>query len=71
MLIRDIAKDYDITLIFITSNNIKKYCKKYNILEEDLYNNSEIFYSDEADKQRILLGIYDDKELRIAAFSMK
>jgi hypothetical protein len=62
MNIRKIAKDYELKLIFITKNNIDKYLKSYNIERADLINNSYIIDDD------VILGIYEDKEVRRAAF---
>ena len=60
---RQIAKDYDLKIIYITKNNLDNYSKKYNIEKEDLQNNAYVIGDEE-----IILGIYEDKDLRIAAF---
>jgi len=61
MNIRQVAKDYDLKLIFITEKNIDKYSKKYDIEKTDLFDNSYII-----DNEDILLGIFDDEEIRRA-----
>jgi len=63
MKIKQIAEDYDIKLINVTKKNIDKYSKLYEIKKEDLINNAEIIGNEE-----LILGIFDDKEVRIAAF---
>ena len=63
MKIKQIAEDYDIKLINVTKKNIDKYSKLYKIKKEDLINNAEIIGNEE-----LILGIFDDKEVRIAAF---
>jgi len=63
MNIRQIAKYYNLKVIFITNNNINKYSKKYKIEINDLKNNAEYLEEDE----KIILGLYDDKEIRLAA----
>lgn len=63
MRLSQIAKDFDIKLISITENNIARYAKKYNIEKNTLKNNAYVIGDDE-----IILGIYEEKELRTAAF---
>lgn len=63
MKIKQIAEDYEIKLINVTVNNIKRICKEYGIKETELINNAMILYND-----TILLGIYDNKNLRLGAF---
>lgn len=58
-----IAKDYNIKLINITQKNIDKYSKIYEIKKSELINNAYIIGDEE-----IILGIYDDKDLKFAAF---
>ena len=60
---KQIAKDFDIKVINITKNNIKKYSKEYNIDESDLKNNAYIIGDDE-----IILGIFENYELKLACF---
>jgi len=60
---RQIAKDYDLKIIYITENNLDNYSKKYDIEKEDLQNNAYVIGDEE-----IILGIYEDKDLRIASF---
>jgi hypothetical protein len=63
MKIKQIADDYGIKVVNVTMNNIDKVSKKYDIEKSDLKNNAQVIGDDE-----IILGIYDDKELRLAAF---
>jgi hypothetical protein len=63
MKIKQIAKDYDLKLIIITQRNINKVTKKYNIHKEDLKNNAYVIENED-----IILGEYDHKELKEAAF---
>jgi hypothetical protein len=62
MIIKQIAKDYDLTVISITKSNIDKYAKKYDVEKNNLINNSYIIGDD------ILLGLYTNKELKIISF---
>lgn len=63
MKIYDIAKEHDIKVTRITEKNIKIYVKEHGIDAKNLINNSYIVGDDE-----IILGLYDDKEIRTAAF---
>lgn len=62
MKTKQIAKDFDLTLINVTNKNIKKIALKYEVEISDLKENAIIEHDE------IILGIYDDNELRIAAF---
>jgi hypothetical protein len=63
MRIKQIAKDYNLKVTSITNNNIIKCAKKFDIDKKDLINNAYVI-----DDEDIVLGIYDDKDLKIAAF---
>lgn len=63
MRLSQIAKDFDIKLVSVTKNNIAKYAKKYDMKLNSFKNNAYVLGDDE-----IILGIYDQKEVRIAAF---
>lgn len=63
MKTKQIANDFNIKVINITENNLAKYAQKYNIEKIDLKNNAYVIGDDE-----IILGLYDDKELKFAAF---
>ena len=62
MRTKEIAGDYNLKLINITEGNIDEYAKKFDIEKETLMNNAYIIGD-----QDIILGIYDDKEVRLAA----
>jgi hypothetical protein len=63
MKIKEIAGDFNLKVINITEANIDEYSKKFDIDKETLKNNAYIIGD-----QDIILGIYDNKEVRLAAF---
>lgn len=63
MRTRQIAKDYNLRVTFITNKNIDRVTKKFEIKKADVKNNA--FLIEEED---IVLGIYDKIELKYAAF---
>ena len=63
MNIRDVARDYGLKLVFVTENNIDGLAKKYDVERDVLLKNAVVL--DDAD---ILLGIFDDQEIRRAVF---
>ena len=63
MKTKEIAEDFNLKLINITKRNINKYTKMYDIDKGDLKNNAYIIGNEE-----IILGLYDNKEIRFAAF---
>jgi hypothetical protein len=63
MKTKQIAKDYDIDLINVTKNNIERIAKEHAVEKSELTNNAYVIGNDE-----ILLGLYDDKELKLASF---
>lgn len=63
MKTKQIADDYSLKVINVTQNNIEKISKKYDIQKSDLKNNAYVIGDEE-----IILGLYDDKELKFAAF---
>ena len=63
MKLKQIAKEFDIKVINVTQNSLDKYCKKYGMPPENFMNNAYVIGDDE-----IILGIYDDNEVRIASF---
>ena len=58
-----IAKDYNLRVINITKKNAAKYAIKYEIDEKDFNNNAYVIGDED-----IILGLYDDKELKFASF---
>lgn len=58
-----IAKDYNLRVTHVTTKNIDKIANKFDIDKEDLINNAFVI-SDED----IILGIYEDRELKEASF---
>lgn len=62
MKAKQVANDFNLKLINITPRNIDKYSALYEIKKEDLINNSQIIGDEE-----IILGLYDDKEIKLAA----
>jgi len=63
MKITEIARDYNLKVTSITKNNIIRFSKKFEINKRDLKNNAYIIGDED-----IILGIYDDLELKRAAF---
>jgi len=63
MKTKEIAGDYNLRLTNITEGNIDKYVKKFDIDKETLVNNAYIIGDED-----IILGLYDDKEVRMASF---
>jgi len=63
MKTKQIAKDYDIDVINVTKRNIERIAKEHEVEKSELTNNAYVIGSDE-----ILLGLYDDKELKFASF---
>ena len=63
MKTKQIAKDYNLKVTFITNKNIDKVTKKFEIKKIDVKNNA--FLIEEED---IILGLYDEPELKQAAF---
>jgi hypothetical protein len=58
-----IAKDYNLKVVNVTQKNIKRVSKKYEIEKTNLRNNAYAIENED-----IVLGIYDDKDLKFAAF---
>jgi len=63
MKAKQIADDFNIKLVNVTKTNIESVSKRYDILKPELKNNAYIIGDDE-----IILGIYEDKDLKFAAF---
>lgn len=62
MKAKQVANDFNLNLVNITPRNIDKYAKLYEIEKEDLINNAQIIGDED-----IILGLYDDKEIKLAA----
>ena len=60
---RKIAKDYGLNVVHVNKNNIGRVAEKYDIDKKNLKNNAYVI-----DNEDIILGIFDDKDLKIASF---
>jgi hypothetical protein len=60
---RKIAKDFNLKVIYVTKNNIKRIAQKYEMEKFELLHNAILL-----DDTDIILGLYDDKDLKNAAF---
>ena len=58
-----IANDYNLRVVNVTERNIDRISKKFDINKTDLKNNAYVIEDED-----IILGIYDDKELKQASF---
>ena len=60
---RKIAKDYGLNVVHVNKNNIGRVAEKYDIDKKNLKNNAYVI-----DNEDIILGIFDEKDLKIASF---
>jgi hypothetical protein len=66
MKVVEIAKDYGLRVINVTHKNASKIIEKYELEKteiSDLKNNAYVIGNED-----IILGLYDDRELKMAAF---
>lgn len=60
---KKIAKDFGLKVIHVSKRNLKQVSQKYDIEKADLKNNAYV-----VENEDIILGIFDDKDLKTAAF---